>query len=140
MQTVIVRFLKSESDILGEWDEDIPATPEVRKKVYENLDAEFTETSQEVANFLAEAHFRTQDSFGWAFDMHARGELDILSSEPGIDSGVVEYQRLLPSRAYAVTATEDVIHKLLELKQVEWIHPNYVYEIPYPELEEARAR
>jgi subtilisin family serine protease len=120
-------------------DEEILTTPEARQTMYDSLDAEFRERSRDVAAFLNDSYGRTRDEYSGAFEAHKEGKLDILSSESPITSGVIAYQKLLPSRAYAVTATEDVIDALLRFGQVERIHPNYVYEIPDIEMDNLSA-
>jgi hypothetical protein len=129
MRTVVVRLraqpavreLAQELDILG--------TEDPRERYSAQL-ARFQAASRGVANYLQSQHGKTFRMYQSAFAASARGELDLLSSEPRIESGIVRFEPLLPSAAYAVTATEDVIERLLHFEAAERVHPNYVYELP----------
>src|SRR5437667_3949689 len=124
MRTVIVR-LRSRADEVDSAEKDILSLSAERPLSYGDLEAEFKDTSWKVATFLDDEYHRTRQAYGWAFERYQAGQLDILSSQPQIASGIVQYEKLLPSRAYAVTATEDQIDKLLRIDQVEGIHPNF---------------
>ena len=133
MRTVIARFRKSESDLLSDIEDEYVATEEGRQYARKVLVSEFEETSYDVANWITEIESETHAEYGSVLEKNGTDDLDILSSASPIESGIVEHQRLLPSRAYAVTATEDLIDELLGFEQVERIHPNYIYEISHPE-------
>jgi subtilisin family serine protease len=133
MRTVIVRLAGGPAglNVVGEQDVLSAAGPKER---YSALAWRFREMSRGIDVYLEGLRAHTRQRYVAAFGESERGELDILSSESPIKSGVVHYEPLLPSDAYAVTASEDVIEHLLRSESVERIHANYVYELPDPDV------
>src|SRR4051812_38643244 len=111
MRTVIVR-LRPMARRAPEASLDILSGPERRADTYALRKQELHADAASLRGPLEGESGRTRERYTAAFTRFAAGTLDILSSEPGIESGVVHYEELLASRAYAVTATDDVIEKL----------------------------
>src|SRR5665213_1121841 len=97
---------------------------------YGSLQEQFRAAARPLIEVLEGTYEKTRARYSLALSAYGAGDLDILSSASAIQHGVVEYQPLLPSRAFAVTATEDVLRELQTLDVVEDVHPNYVYELP----------
>jgi subtilisin family serine protease len=127
---MIVRLRAPKGGPAGFADLDILGEAVRAEKPYPLLKEEFRSFARPVTEYLEQTRQFTHARYKSALAAHAAGDLDILSSASPIEHGVAEYQELLPSRAVAVTATEDVIRRLQSFDIVEEVHPNYLYELP----------
>lgn len=124
MRTMIVR-LRRDPAAPQPVELDIQGGP-----AYALLRQQFRADARPLTAFLEGARQTTRVRYKQAFAASDAGELDILSSMSPVAHGVADYQELAPSRAVAVTATEDVLRELLRQGYVDDVHPNYLYELP----------
>jgi subtilisin family serine protease len=129
IETVIVRL---SSDLLSSDDIEAMAAIDTSEAI-DLLSKEFSLISRRLTASLSHRHERTISEYQWLQNVDP-SDADLLSIEEEIDSGVLFYKGLLPSRSFVVTATEDVIAQLREFDEVSDIHPNYEYDLP--EIEE----
>ncbi|HVS40619.1 MAG TPA: S8 family serine peptidase, partial [Gemmataceae bacterium] len=127
---MIVRLRAGEQALAKFADLDILSSGPHREQSYKYLQEDFQAAARPLADYLKKTREFTHGRYQSALAAYAAGKMDILSSESPIEHGVADYQELLPSRAIAVTATEDVFRQLRFLDAVKDVHPNYLYELP----------
>jgi subtilisin family serine protease len=130
-----------EPDILAEFRHAAPSA-RARREVVSREQEIFLGATRSIQEFLSERRLDASwllpdvlawEPFGHADDRDQAGtEQFRVPSSTG--SGVLAYQPLAASRAYAVAATDDVIEGLRGLPEVAGVHPNYRYTLLRQEL------
>ena len=136
METFIVKLRQGNSDLLSEDGAEAPSTPAARRASFSTLEGRFRRSAAELQSALAYQQHLTRKDYGWLFEKADARASDILSARNLSDvvpSGLISYEPLVISNAYAVTATEDVIARLKQLDGVEEVQANHVMGLPEPE-------
>jgi subtilisin family serine protease len=135
-QTVIVRMGGQESDLLADFRHAAP-NARARREVVSREQEVFFDTTRRFQEFLNQRRLDTsgllsdvlaREPFGHA-DNHDEAATEQFRIPSSAGPGVLAYQPLAASRAYAVTATDDVIESLRGLPEVAGVHPNYRYTL-----------
>jgi len=133
METYIVKLRRDKSDLLSEESVEIPSTPSARRAAFSTLEQRFRQSASKLTGVLADQQHLTRKNYRWLFEKMDAGGFDVLSAgsvSEAVSSGLLSYEPLVVSNAYAVTATEDVFARIMQLDGVQEVHPNYVMELP----------